>query len=78
MKQLIDWEEYCKAFDEMDCGIFNECIRDLHNMKMKEGLCDEIFGCEEYSSVLRELEAFDQTNFDYFEYEKEITIGETN
>ena len=37
MKQIIDWEEYCKAFDE-----------------------------------------FDQTDFDYFEYEKEISIGETN
>ncbi|MGN0748092.1 MAG: hypothetical protein ACI4L1_00190 [Christensenellales bacterium] len=78
MKQIIDWEEYCKAFDECDQRVFNECIRSLHNMKMKEGLWEKVFVSAEYLGAVREFDEFDQTDFDYFEYEKEISIGETN
>lgn len=77
-KKIIDWKAYKSELDAKKTCNFNEYERDLHNMTMKDGLFENCLQCHEYKNILREMTNFDQTNFDYFNYEKELKLGELN
>jgi hypothetical protein len=55
--------------------LLNEYKRDLHSMKMKEGLEKDVFLCPAYTRIIKELNEFDRTNLDYFAYEKGLVFG---
>lgn len=74
----IDWIAYEKELKmRKKQDIFNECKRDLHSMTMKD---DErnLFLSHEYNDALKDMTIFNQTDFDYYRYEKELTLGEFN
>ena len=72
----LKWEIYRTSFIKLPEDVLNEYQSDLHNMKMKEELFQNMNFCPNYLKVLCELEEFESTNLDFFNYEKELNFGE--
>lgn len=77
-KRIIDWKAYKAELTSKTESVFNECERDMHNMTMKEGLIKKELLCPNYRKVCSEMEIFDQTDLDYFRYEKDLAFGDFN
>lgn len=78
-QKIIDWKSYKQELiDRETQGVFNEYKRDLHTMKVKEGLIAKTLLCPDYKSVLEEMDAFEITDLDLLKYEKELNLGEFN
>lgn len=79
MKKRVDFELMTKEFTERDYErLLNEYKTDLHRMTVRECLFKDAFICPAYVRIMKEMEDFDATNLDYFNYEKELTIGKSN
>lgn len=75
MREEIVWEQYTSSFGKTTEDILNEYRSDLHNMTMRESLISDAMLCPAYLRAVSELGEFDQTNLDYFNYEKELLFG---
>ncbi|MDD4110859.1 MAG: hypothetical protein PHS54_04850 [Clostridia bacterium] len=82
--EKINWKEYKNAFVNQQSSLdsregfipFNEYESDLHTMTMKESTAKNFLHSPEYRQIFDEMRIFDQTNLDYFKYEKDLSIGE--
>lgn len=75
----ISWKEYKSSLsNKNEENLFNECQKDLHTMTMKERDFKDGLTSQEYADAIESLSVFDQTDPDYLNYEKELTIGEFN
>jgi hypothetical protein len=78
-KKTIDWKAYKEELgNRATQGVFNEYERDLHTMTMKEGPYEKCISSPKYKIALNDMPDFDRTNLDYFNYEKELTLGKFN
>lgn len=86
MKSKISWEEYKKELEKRQSYLDNkkqlvtpnEYERDLHTMTMKESKIKNFLHSPKYKEIIDELKIFNQTDLDYFKYEKDLNIGEFN
>lgn len=75
--EKIDWNTYKKELaNKTKENAFNEYERDLHTMTMKEGPIKKCLHSSKYMEIKNEMTAFDNTNLDYFKYEKGLNFGE--
>ena len=73
----ISWKEYKNKLNKSEpAEPFNEYERDLHNMTMKDNEFKDCLSSKEYAELSDDLNIFDKTNPDYFNYEKELIIEE--
>lgn len=73
----IDWKNYKEELESRETqALFNECERDLHTMTVKEGSVKKHLLSPTYGKIVNQMSIFDQTNLDYFNYEKELSFGE--
>ena len=75
MREEIVLEQYVTSFGKTTEDVLNDYRADLHNMTMKESLAKDLFLCPAYLRAVSELGEFDQTNLDYYNYEKELLFG---
>ena len=74
----FNWEEYKNSFGKVSEDVLNEYRADLHSMTVKDSLVKDAYLCPAYVRAMAEIGEFDNCNLDYFNYEKEISIGEPN
>lgn len=74
----LNWEIYRASFIKIPEDVLNEYQGNLHTMKMKEEVFQNFCRCPRYLKILCEMEEFDSTNLDFFNYEKELNFGEGN
>lgn len=79
MKNQIEWNEYKNAFSPVkdENSLLNEYEGELHKMTVKGGF-EKFYLSSAYQKVVKESEIFNETNDDFFNYERKLKIGETN
>lgn len=84
MKSKISWKNYKtelttqqnQSDNKKAQSAPNEYERDLHTMTMKESKIKNFLHSPKYKKIIDEMKIFDQTDFDYFKYEKDLNIGD--